>query len=140
MENLNDKIWHKFLKEFLTLTTWAIAGFCWVGLVVFLALLPTIIGIETNTTIGVVLMFISLFSPVFVFLYFNKAKREKFVKEGKIFVIGVWQLIVIMGSMIGLLLGIIIFFLLAGVIFSWLVGLGVATLLALILITLWLKK
>ena len=129
----------KSLKEFLKLTLWALVGLSWVGLVVFLSLLPATFGIKTNTSLSITLLLIGLLSPIFIFLYFNKSNREEFIKEGKNFIIGIRQLIIFFGSLIGLLTGIIIFFVLAGTIFSWLLGLGVATLLVIIIIILLLK-
>lgn len=132
------QIVNKILLKTLKLIISVVLGFVWICVVGFFAILPTFFGIENNT-LGIILMLIPLLSPILLFAYFNKRKRQEWFKEGKDFLVGMRYLIIVVGILIGVLTLISLFFLTVSTIFYWLAGLGITTLLILILIVLILK-
>jgi hypothetical protein len=101
--------------------------------------LPTVLLGTKYYELGFILLWVPLLSP-FLFPYLlNKKIRQSWNKEGKDFLIGIWNLIIFIGILLGIIILVSLFFLSVGVIFHWLAGLGITTLLILILMVLMLK-
>ena len=71
-----DKIVNKILFNTLKLIISAVLGFVWIGVVGLFAILPTFFEIENNT-LGIILMFIPLLSPILLFVYFSIERKIK---------------------------------------------------------------